>query len=210
MPDRFGGIWMTRSPLLVTGFNAFDGSTANPTQMIVEGLRGSDDSIIAEVLPTEFARAGQRVRELISVHRPDVYLGFGLCAATAVLRLETTAINWMEATIPDNAGHIATGERICPGRADSIRTTIPLEEISVRLSRNQVAHEFSDSAGRFVCNHVFYCAGDEIDRLNLHTRHGFIHVPWATKLGPRNGCPSMPMARIGEAVRIVIGFLQNG
>jgi pyroglutamyl-peptidase len=57
-----------------------------------------------------------------------------------------------------------------------------------------VAAEVSQTAGTFVCNHVFYGLMHElaINRRLQGTRGGFIHVPWL----PGQGQPSMSLDKI--------------
>jgi pyroglutamyl-peptidase len=54
-----------------------------------------------------------------------------------------------------------------------------------------IAAELSNSAGTFVCNHVFYALMHALaSKRSLRlVRGGFVHVPWL----PEQGEPSMPL-----------------
>ena len=62
--------------------------------------------------------------------------------------------------------------------------------------------EVSQTAGTFVCNHVFYGLMHRLAtaRGMRRTRGGFIHVPML----PEQGTPSLPLAAMVEGVRIGI------
>ena len=62
--------------------------------------------------------------------------------------------------------------------------------------------EVSQTAGTFVCNHVFYGLMHRLatGRGLKGTRGGFIHVPML----PEQGAPSLPLDRMVEGLRIGI------
>jgi pyroglutamyl-peptidase len=59
----------------------------------------------------------------------------------------------------------------------------------------------SQSAGTFVCNHVFYALMDSL-RSHPQVRGGFMHLPLLPEQAARlSGHPSMPLATMVEGVR---------
>ena len=60
----------------------------------------------------------------------------------------------------------------------------------------------SQTAGTFVCNHVFYGLMHTLRR--RVGRGGFIHVPWLPEQAKR-GQPSLPLPTMVEAVAIAAG-----
>ena len=65
----------------------------------------------------------------------------------------------------------------------------------------------SNSAGTFVCNHIFYALMHRLaTRAALaHTRGGFVHVPYLPEqAAPKPGVASMALAAQVEAFRVAI------
>ena len=51
--------------IVLTGFDSFSGVETNPSQLIVEHFaRRPEGRLVAEVLPTQYAGAAQRIRTL--------------------------------------------------------------------------------------------------------------------------------------------------
>jgi len=65
-----------------------------------------------------------------------------------------------------------------------------------------VPAEVSQTAGTFVCNHVFYGLMHRLATVRrlARTRGGFVHVP----LLPAQGAPSLPLEAMVEGLRVGI------
>src|ERR1700694_6018213 len=99
--------------LLLTGFEPYCALAENPSATIVRELsrraavRPDDDpGLRVAILPTEFAKAERAIRELLQAEVPDVLLALGVAPRAQGLRLERTARNRDDATLPDNAGEL--------------------------------------------------------------------------------------------------------
>src|SRR5438067_1047453 len=102
--------------IVLTGFDSFLGVETNPSQLLVEHFaRRRDPRLIAEVLPTRYAAAAQKVRALIHEHRPDVMLSLGVAQTRPTISFERVALNLDDSETPDNAGVVAKGRLIVPG-----------------------------------------------------------------------------------------------
>jgi pyroglutamyl-peptidase len=173
-------------PILITGFNPFGGATRNPSQAVIEAV-AETESVRAEVLPTEFDRAGRRIVELLSDLQPAAWIGFGLHEGATGIVLERQAFNLDDARIPDNAGDQPQGRLIVPGGPEVLPSTLPLDRIAAGLQDHGIPVTFSDSAGRFVCNHVFYRALSTVASAGSSVPSGFVHLPWPIEWGPSKG-----------------------
>ncbi len=164
-------------PLLITAFQPFGGDGRNPSAEVLTAIvaESSIDGLVAEVLPVIYAVAGQRVAELIAEHRPAAWVGLGLHAGATAIRLERQAANCDDASLADNAGDIRRGISIDPAGPEYRPATLPWDAIAAAMAGPV---EFSDSAGRFVCNHTFYRAAETAARASPGTRVGFVHLPW--------------------------------
>ena len=188
---------MSSAPkILLTGFNPFAGADRNPSETVVGGM-ADQPGLVREILPTEYAAAERRIVDLLEQHRPAFWIGLGLNQRARSILLERTAVNLDDARLPDNAGDERRDRPIDPAGPGAYPSTLPLAEMFGALTRANVPVDYSDSAGRFVCNHVFYAAARAVERLGLHTLAGFIHIPWP---GDWAGDAALPDPRPGLSV----------
>jgi pyroglutamyl-peptidase len=191
---------------LLTGFNRFGDLEVNPTQLIVESMAKRPGAfpnvdLVTEVLPTEFIGAGNRISQLIRQHRPEMVVCLGVGAGLEEIHLERVAVNFDDGGMPDNAGMLRTGQRIVPDGPPSYQSTLPLVQMREALIQRGISAIISDDAGAYVCNHVFYLARHEVEKLEIGSLCGFIHVPqMAENTGVAGPTYGMPLDVMMEAV----------
>jgi pyroglutamyl-peptidase len=201
--------------ILVTGFEPFGGIPENPSQAVIEALACSPVQrrarLVTEILPTEFRAAGERIVTLIREHRPRAVVSLGLAASAAAIRLERHALNLNDARRPDNAGDLASGRLIDPDGPIGYWSTLPLDEMLRTLKDRNIPSVISNHAGAYVCNHVFYTARHEIERLGTGTPSGFVHLPLMSEqaASPLPGGATLPLATMIEAVECCLGVLDS-
>ncbi|MCC7478038.1 pyroglutamyl-peptidase I [bacterium] len=182
---------------LLTGFGPFPGVEHNPTQAVVERLNSCGQRKGCElhclVLPTEYGRAGGMVEEAIARLRPAYVLCLGV-ARSEWIRPERIARNLDSAALPDAAGAVQQGPIVPEGR-EQLRSSLELPAIRAMLLKAGFSVKYSDDAGGYLCNHVFYRACAAAARLKPRPRCGFIHVP------PESALPAL---QLEKAVRIMI------
>lgn len=195
--------------VLVTGFEPFGGDVINPSAQIAQALSGrrwQDDVVLGEILPCVFDRSRTRLRELIAQHQPSVVLCLGQAGGREGIQIERVAINVDDARIPDNEGVYRTDQTIVAGGPVAYWTTLPFRAISRELSLHGTPVFISQTAGTFVCNHVFYALMHELATF-AHPVHaaGFVHVPWLPEQpGAQRGEPSMALAQQVAAIERAI------
>lgn len=160
-------------PALATAFGAFADVSENPSEALLEGLRErmGADALRGEVLPVEYA-AGARIVELIDECEPRIVLALGVARRARTARLERVARNLDDCETPDNCGVVRCGEPIVRGGAERLPSTLALEDLKRRAEAAGLETEYSDDAGGFLCNHVFYRA-----RSATEAPCGFLHLP---------------------------------
>ncbi len=199
-------VGVRRVPIvLVTGFEPFGEDTVNPSWMAAQALHGrliGGHRVIGAQLPTVFNRSLDVLRGLLLRHRPDLVICTGQAGGRPALSLERVAINVNDARIADNAQVQPIDTPVVAGGPAAYFTTLPIKAMLSALQGAGLAVEVSQSAGTFVCNHVFYALMDELaTRPELaHTRGGLIHVPWLSG----QGAPSMGLGEIVEGIRLAI------
>lgn len=63
----------------------------------------------------------------------------------------------------------------------------------------------SNSAGTFVCNHVFYAVMDMAEQHEMTFRGGFLHIPYIPEQAARvGGGPSMALDDIVRGIEIAL------
>jgi pyroglutamyl-peptidase len=168
--------------LLVTGFNAFPGAPLNPTELLVAELARDRQRLAhltdfrAEVIDVDYRALRGRLVEIAQAFKPDIAIHFGLSAAAHGFRLERLAWNRASLAHADNRGFVPSEARFCSG-ADSIDSALPLGQIHVALTKAGLPVEYSDSAGEYLCNYLFYVSRAGLAKGFKPRMTGFIHVP---------------------------------
>ena len=176
--------------VLLTGFEPFGGDPVNPSAEIAQQLDGAlvaGHTVVGAVLPCVFGSASDELMGLLWQHHPTLVICVGLAAGRAGITLERIATNLADARIPDNAGRQPVDQPVVPGGPAAYWSTLPVKAIVQGLRTVGIPAEVSQTAGTFVCNHVFYGLMHQLDRARLDIRGGFIHVPWpgaSTAAGP--------------------------
>ncbi len=164
--------------ILLTGFEPFAEIAVNPSQSIVEHFQAQRrDDLITRILPTEYRRAGDCLAEAIREFNPDAVISLGVAQSRKKINLERIAVNVDDASIADNAGHLASGERIAPDGPVAYWSTLPLQAMQAALQAHDIPVAISNHAGAYICNHAFYTARHTLDALGRSIPCGFIHVP---------------------------------
>ncbi len=164
--------------ILITGFEPFGGHAVNASMAVVNALPPSD-RLITRILPTVYAESGRIIWNLILDEQPDAVICLGLCARSPSILLERIAINLNDDTCGDNAGDCANGRVIIPEAPAGYWSTLPLTAMHAALREKGIPVAWSNSAGTYVCNHVFYTARHAIAQLGGNRPCGFVHLPHA-------------------------------
>jgi pyroglutamyl-peptidase len=192
--------------VLLTGFEPFGGDALNPSWDAVRRLEGeviAGHRIVAACLPVEFGRSLEVLRTHVERLRPGLVLAVGLAGGRAAISLERVAINVDDARIPDNAGRQPVDEPIDPAGPAACFARLPLKAVLVALRDAGIPAEVSQTAGTFVCNHVFYGLMRLLE--GSGARGGFIHVPYCpSQAAYHPGAPSMAPETVVEALRIAV------
>jgi len=135
----------------------------------------------------------------------------GLAASAAAIKLERHALNLNDSARPDNGGDLATGRPIAPDGPIGYWSTLPLDAMLAALKSRDIPAVISNHAGAYVCNHIFYTARREIERLGRHVVCGFIHVPLLTEqaasLPP--GAATLSLATMVEAIECCLDVIAS-
>ena len=191
--------------ILLTGFDAFGGASVNPSWLAVKALHGRQmlgHTVVAAQLPTVFDASLRELRALLRQHQPALVVCVGQAGGRQAMSLERVAINVNDAPMADNAGAQPVDTPVAQGAPVAYFTSLPIKAMLAALQQEGVRAEVSQTAGTFVCNHVFYGLMRELaTQPELHhTRGGFVHVPWL----PEQGTPHMALDDIVRGLRAAL------
>lgn len=175
---------MTARPVLVTGFEPFGGDSVNPSWLVAQALHGeriAGARVQALCLPCVFGQALTVLQAALRQHRPQVVLALGLAAVRSEISVERVAVNVDDARIADNAGAQPIDEPVFAGGPVAYFSTLPIKAIAAALQQADLPAAVSQTAGTFVCNHVFYGLMHQLRR-HRTVRAGFMHVPLLSAL----------------------------
>lgn len=200
--------------VLLTGFEPFGGESVNPSGEIARQLHGKvigGHRVTGALLPCVFGAAITELKKQIRATKPALVICVGQAGGRAEITSERVAINVDDARIPDNAGRQPVDQPVVRGGPAAYWSTLPIKAMVAALTRRGIPASVSQTAGTFVCNHVFYGLMHVLRGQNKR-RGGFIHVPFLPEQALRPGSgraqPSLPLETmtlaIGTAITVAL------
>ena len=201
---------MTRATILLTGFEPFGGESVNPSWQVADALHGETIAgrrVHALCLPCVFGDALQVLGAELARRRPGLVLALGQAGGRSDFSPERVAINVDDARIADNAGRRPIDTPVVPGAPAAHFSTLPIKAIVAALRAAGLPASVSQTAGTFVCNHVFYGLMHALRR-RRDVRAGFMHLPLLPEQAAAQPTPptppSLPLATLVDGVRIAL------
>ena len=171
--------------ILVTGFDPFGGEKINPALEVIKLLpqKIGDNEIKILEIPTVYKKSLEKIEEEIKIFNPDF-------------------------RIKDNEGNQPIDEKIFENGDSAYFSTLPIKAIQNEIEKNKIPASISNTAGTFVCNHVFYGVRYLAEKKYKNIKSGFIHIPFLPEqvLG-KNNLPSMSLETILKAITIAIEII---
>ena len=163
--------------VLFTGFEPFGDWAINPTQVAAESLNGikiglkGEFNLVSDIVPLRYYDILPHLTRLVEEHDPKMIILSGQAGGDKI-RLERQAINIVDNKGPYNCGTLVSG-KLFPSAQEMYKSSLPLDLIYSGLKEENIPVEYSDSAGSFGCNQIFYLARHQFNSIPA----GFIHVP---------------------------------
>jgi pyroglutamyl-peptidase len=193
--------------ILITGFKPFAGEIINPSWQVAQALHGrkfDNLQVHAHCLPTVFGQSLQTLEQLIAQYKPAIIICFGQAAGRCAVSLERVAINIDDARIADNLGQCPIDHPIHNNGPNAYFSSLPIKAIVQELQHSGIPAEVSNSAGTFVCNHVFYGLM-HITEQQKNVRAGFVHIPFLPEQAVHHkGAACLSLALLIEAAEIIV------
>lgn len=197
--------------VLLTGFEPFNQETINPAWEAVRALEGwSGPGFAVQVLqlPCVFGAANRVIGEALVRFKPAVVIAVGQAGGRVDMSVERVAINVDDAPIADNAQVQLVDQPIEAGGPAAYFSSLPIKAIVAALRGAGLPASVSQTAGTFVCNHVFY--GLMHRTAGTPVRAGFIHIPYLPEQAAAHpGAPSMALADMVKGLKIALEVAVN-
>lgn len=197
---RVGG----QAPVLLTGFEPFDGQRVNASWLAVQEVArtwSGPTSLVVERLPVSFDVAPRVLLEKVERYRPQLVVSVGEAGGRGAVSLERVAVNVVDASIPDADGRQPVDEPVEAGGPVAYLSGLPLRACLAAVRRTGVPVEISGTAGAYVCNALFYRLMAALEGTGVPG--GFVHVP-RTPGQVREGGAAMVTPDAALALRVVL------
>ena len=193
--------------VLVTGFEPFGGETTNPSADAAALLPSQLDgaSIITATLPVAYGQALPALEGLLAAHQPHLVLCLGQAGGRSAITPERVAINVDDAPIADNVGRQPIDVPVVEEGPAAYFSTLPIKAIVATIRAEQIPTAVSNTAGTFLCNHVFYGLMHLVATQYPGTQAGFIHIPYASaQVVDKPTIPSLTLEQIRDGLLATI------
>ncbi|WP_328535188.1 pyroglutamyl-peptidase I [Streptomyces sp. NBC_00344] len=193
--------------VLVTGFEPFDGEHANPSWEAARRVAQHPPpgtNVTAVQISCVFGAAIDELRDAIEAQSPELVLCIGQAGGRPDLTVERVAINVDDARIPDNAGRQPVDEPVVQAGPAAYFSSLPVKACVAAARKAGVPASVSQTAGTFVCNHLFYGLAHLIATQHPGIRGGFVHVPYVPAQVAHRAVPSMAADDIATGLRAIL------
>lgn len=194
--------------ILLTGFDPFGGEPVNPALEAVKSLDGrtvAGASISFCELPTARWRSLETLKGAIARLDPAIVVSIGQAGGRFDITPERVAINVDDYRIKDNDGNQPVDEAIETEGATAYWSTLPIKAMVWAMKEVGVPASVSNSAGTFVCNHVFYGLMHMLNKEGNRRKGGFIHIPYLPEQAARlGGQPSMSLECVVRGLEVAL------
>jgi pyroglutamyl-peptidase len=192
--------------ILLSSFEPFGSHEINASAEVARrlggiGVEGAELAVIE--LPVVRYEAARRLVDAFERVRPDAAALLGIDNKRSSITPERVAVNVDDYRIPDNAGNLPADELIAPVGPTAYWSTLPIKAIVAALAASGIPAEVSNSAGTYLCNHVFYSLLHHIDVAGGRCRAGLVHIPQMREAFEGEG-PSLPLETLVRGVSITI------
>jgi pyroglutamyl-peptidase len=194
--------------ILLTGFEPFGGDEANASWLAAlraqEVLRAEGLTVEAVELPCVFGESAAVLNDAMARFSPDLVLCAGLAGGRERVSLERVAINCDDARIPDNKGQRPIDQEVIEGGPAAYFSGLPIKAALRNLHIAGIKGEVSQSAGTYVCNHVFYALMHSLSS-KRGVLGGFVHVPYLPEHLPEGStAPSLSLESMAEGIAVIV------
>jgi pyroglutamyl-peptidase len=177
-------------PILVTGFEPFGGEPINSAlevAMALNGRRIKGYEIVSHALPVVRQVSIDTLVAHIRNLDPEIIVALGQAGGQTAIAPERIAINMDDYTMADNAGSQPIDEQIHVNGPAAYWSTLPIKTMTRSMIDAGIPASVSNSAGTYLCNHLFYGLMHHLAQEGDRRRGGFVHIPYLPEQAARLG-----------------------
>ena len=182
--------------IVVTGFEPWQHGAENPTLDVLDQLEKSNaipGQLATIRLPVDTTKLADIVEEALEREAPDLWISLGLAPGHSVIAVERMAANVRDFPIADNGGHQPGGEPVFADGPAAYLSTLPVKAMTFALRAAGIPAKLSNSPSTYLCNQMMYTVLHLIDRKQMRTKAGFIHVPASPGFVAKQAYPFVEM-----------------
>lgn len=193
--------------ILLSGFEPFGGDKINSSLEVVKVLKnrtlnGGEIHIVQT--PVVLQKSIDTVISAIKEIKPDVVVSIGEASGRCDITPERVAINMDDFRIKDNGGNQIIDTPVVKNAPDAYFSTLPIKAMVKAMQNGGFPSSVSNSAGTFVCNHLFYGVQHFIKSNSLPIRYGFVHIPLLLEQNVNDTKPSMSLESMVLALLVML------
>ncbi len=190
--------------VLISGFEPFGGMSVNPALEVIRVLDGVElpqGGVVQTVtVPVVHRKSIETVMTAISSNQPSVILMVGLAPGRKGIMPERVAINIDDFRCVDNEGNQVTDSPVVNDGPAAYFSTLPVKEMVAEMRKACIPASVSNSAGTFVCNHLFYGVMHRLH--DSAVRAGFIHLPLLPEQTLHGDEPSLSLDQMTRGLAV--------
>jgi pyroglutamyl-peptidase len=142
----------------------------------------ADVELSSHIFPVTYGAVDEQLPKLLTQHRPQALLMFGLAGRTSWIRVETRARNAVTMLWPD-AEHTSVRKGSIAGGADAMMFGPHTEKLLRAALGTGIDARSSNDAGSYLCNYLSWRAIEATERDGGPQLVSFIHVPLLARDG---------------------------
>jgi pyroglutamyl-peptidase len=196
--------------ILLSAFDPFGTHTVNASAEVARRIaagRIRNATVRTVVLPVVRFEASRVLFEAFDDFRPRAVVMLGIADNRGAVTPERVAVNVDDFRLPDNGGNIPVDEPVVEDGPVAYLSTLPVRAVTAALDRATIPASLSNSAGTFLCNHVFYAMMHRLATTDSRAIAGFVHIPQMTEAygDDEAARPGLPLDTLVRAVRLTLG-----
>ena len=168
---------------LITGFGAFEKVQANPCEKILAHFSGqvvAGQLITTCLLPVSYSQAPLYFEMALRAGGKhgapfDFILMLGVAPKASGWQAERFARNFNGSRL--DIEDVSPPPSVVQEAPEKLESTLPVEDLRLALEAVGLPVVISESAGDYLCNHIFYRALWELRCSGSQTPAGFLHIP---------------------------------
>lgn len=183
--------------ILLSGFEPFNKALTNSSELVAKEIEklNFDFDLRTCILPVVYVQAFPTLQTIMREFQPDAVISLGQAEGRTAISLERRAVNKDDVPMPDNVGDVRVNQVIVQSASDALPSTLPIDAIFNSLQEATIPVEYSQSAGNFLCNNLFFQSQYSFSSIPS----GFIHLPLVDVQAAE--FPEKPHLALTEVVR---------